>query len=570
LLAGVSPSPAPAGTAPPRDRLLITPAALERQLSDRHIVLLHIGQRAEYDAGHIPGARYFDFDWIDGGTHEGLSLELPPIASLDSVFGSLGVGPDSRVVIYFGQDWVSIATRVWFTLDYMGLAGHAVILDGGLPAWRAAGLPVSTDSPAAATPSSLASRAHPEVVAQADWIRDHLDDAHVAVLDARAPAFYKGLEVGMHPRVGHLPGARNLYFESVVKEDLRFQSDSALRRLFREADAGPGKQIVAYCHVGQQATAVFFAARLLGYSVKLYDGSFQEWSARPELPLEGGVPFTQGRLVSTEELASMLQQGSVTVIDARSDLPAYLANHLPGAAFLHYETLRASRRGVPGDTLSPEGYAGLLGRLGIRRDRPVVVYGTGDAANFNATFLIWLLTGFRQPQVYLLDGGYGKWSAEGRPLSRKYPTGDPTTYAADPYALEVANVEWVQYMVNKPSGVIVDVRPPDQYAGSAGAQLRRGHIPGAVNHFWQDDLRDAGGTKIWKSVNELRASYERQGITPDKQVFLYCNTGTEASHVYFALRHLLGYPRVRIYVPSWTEWSEKEELPVEAGQAAGR
>jgi thiosulfate/3-mercaptopyruvate sulfurtransferase len=199
----------------------------------------------------------------------------------------------------------------------------------------------------------------------------------------------------------------------------------------------------------------------------------------------------------------------------------------------------------------------------------VVIYGSGDAANFNATYLAWILAGFRHPRVYLLDGGYAKWAAEGRPLTRKYPETRSTRYSAEPYGLEVAETGWVQFMLNRPGGVIVDVRPSDQYAGTAGAQMRRGHIPGAVNHFWQDDLRDAGnGVKVWKSKEELKAAYEKQGITADKDVFLYCNTGTEASHAYFALRFLLGYPRVHVYVPSWTEWAGREELPIEQGQAA--
>jgi thiosulfate/3-mercaptopyruvate sulfurtransferase len=503
-----------------------------------------------------------------------LALELPEIATLDSIFGSLGVGPDSRIVLYFGKDWVSPTTRVWFTLDYMGLGDRTAILDGGYPAWKAANLPVSTETPSAATPRQLHSTAHPEFVAQADWINSRLKDPKLAVIDARDPSFYRGLERGMFPRPGHIPGAGNLYFQTVTGDDLRFESDSTLRRLFTQAGYAPGKQVVSYCHIGQQGTAVYFAAKLLGIPVKMYDGSFQEWSDRTELPVEGAIEFTQGALISTEELASLLDKGDATVIDARSDLNAYLANHIPGAPYLHFESLRATEDGVPGDVLNAETYAGLLGKLGVRRDRPVVIYGSGDAANFNATFLAWILTGFRHSKVYLLDGGYNKWAAEGRPLTRKYPEAKLGSYSADPFALEVAQTEWVRHMVSRPGVVIVDVRPADQFAGTAGAQARRGHIPGAISHFWADDLRDAGnGVKVWKSVADLKAAYERQGITSDKRIFIYCNTGTEASHAYFALRLLLGYPDVRIYVPSWTAWADRDDLPIEQGQAtanAGR
>ena len=111
--------------------------------------------------------------------------------------------------------------------------------------------------------------------------------------------------------------------------------------------------------------------------------------------------------------------------------------------------------------------------------------------------------------------------------------------------------------------ILVDARPPDQYAGEAGAQMRRGHIPGAISHYWQDDLTREGFGYVWKPLPELRAAYEAQGITSDQDIIAYCNSATEASHVHFALRNLLGYPRVRVYVGSWTEWAERVELPVE-------
>ncbi len=213
-------------------------------------------------------------------------------------------------------------------------------------------------------------------------------------------------------------------------------------------------------------------------------------------------------------------------------------------------------------------YATLFSRLGIRHDRPVVLYSGGAGPNFNATFLAWILVGFDHPGIYLLDGGFEKWQAEGRQISRSYPTIHESHFPAEPFQPHVARLRFVQWAVEHADSddgdelALVDVRPVEQYAGRAGAQVRRGRIPGAINHVWSSDLVEDGPARTWKSIQDLRTSYENQGITPDKHVIVYCNTGTEATHVYFALRNLLGYPSVDVYFPSWTEWSAIASLPV--------
>lgn len=274
------------------------------------------------------------------------------------------------------------------------------------------------------------------------------------------------------------------------------------------------------------------------------------------------------RLITTAELGDVLGQrdSNVSVIDVRDDVTRYLESHIPRAVYLHAEELRAADRGVPNKLLGLVSYAALFSRLGIRPERPVVIYSAGETRDIDATYLAWILEGLGHPSVHVLDGGFGKWSLENRTVTRRYPRIEPTAFAPAAFTPDRATLDDVRAALTARDVMIVDARNPDQYAGRAGAQLRRGHIPGAVNHFWQGDLIKVDFATVWKPRDELRASYAAQGITPDKTVIAYCNGGLESSHVYFALHDVLGYPRVRVYDGSFTEWSERVELPVKTGE----
>jgi thiosulfate/3-mercaptopyruvate sulfurtransferase len=302
---------------------------------------------------------------------------------------------------------------------------------------------------------------------------------------------------------------------------------------------------------------------LLGAGLLLLTGCAGRPAGSPS-PVEGAAA---PKLVSTEELARWQATGAVVVIDVRTDVFTYLKGHLPGAEYLNTETIRASEGGIPTRLLSAQQYGELFSRLGISLEAPVVIYSAGETHNIDATFLAYLLAAFGHPKVFVLDGGYFKWELEQRPIARHYPRIPLTRFPSAPFRPEVASLADVQHALNTRNALLVDARPPDQFAGEAGAQMRHGHIPGAINHYWQDDLNQAGFGHVWKAADELRSAYQAQGITPDKDIIAYCNSATEASHVYFTLRYLLGYPKVRIYVGSWTEWAEQEELPIETGPA---
>jgi thiosulfate/3-mercaptopyruvate sulfurtransferase len=273
--------------APPSAPVVVSTEWLSRNLKDPNLVLLHVGDRAEYDTAHIPGARYVKLDDISVSSHDrqsGLMLEMPQPDSLRARLEALGISDRSRVIVYYGNDWVSPATRVIFTLDYAGLGQSAALLDGGMQAWKAERRPLTTEPPKPPAGQLAALRIKP-IVVDAAWVKGRLGDPKLHLIDARAAVFYDGVETG-GSRKGHVAGAKSLPYTEIADEKLHLKSTDELRSLFARAGVSPGDTVVAYCHIGQQATAVLFAARTLGHPVLLYDGSYQDWSRRPELPVD--------------------------------------------------------------------------------------------------------------------------------------------------------------------------------------------------------------------------------------------------------------------------------------------
>jgi thiosulfate/3-mercaptopyruvate sulfurtransferase len=276
-------------TANPRDTLLVSPAWLAKHIDDPTLVLLHVGEPQEYRDAHIPGARLITLGDISTDHAPGtLALEMLPPHELRKRLERFGISDDSRIVVYFADDWFSPATRVVLTLDWIGLGDRTSLLDGGMSAWRQAGRSVTRVLPAPAKPGRLTPRpTRSELIGDHMTVRRSIGARGVTIVDARAAMFYEGPPHGEH-RAGHIPSAVNLPFNSVFGDDLRLLSSDSLTTLFRKAGVRAGDTIVVYCHLGLQATAVIFAARTLGYAARLYDGSFDDWSARRDLPVEGG------------------------------------------------------------------------------------------------------------------------------------------------------------------------------------------------------------------------------------------------------------------------------------------
>lgn len=275
-----------------RARLLVQPAWLAEHLQDADLVVLHAGPRPEYDAGHIPGARYLasaDLAITDRSPG-GLTLQMLPPDQLRERLAALGISNTSRIVLYFGRENPAITSvsRTLFTLDYAGLGDRASVLDGGLGAWVAAGQPLSTEVPAARVGTLAPLTVRPMVV-DAEFVKANLASSGIAIVDGRNPGFYNGTQTGGGPnaphKTGHIPGAHNVPFNETVDQANRLKPAADLQKLFTDAGVKPGDTVVAYCHIGAQATQVILAARSLGYKVLLYDGSFEEWS-RKDYPVE--------------------------------------------------------------------------------------------------------------------------------------------------------------------------------------------------------------------------------------------------------------------------------------------
>jgi thiosulfate/3-mercaptopyruvate sulfurtransferase len=272
-----------AGEAPAdhRAELLVSADWLAEHLDDPSVVLLHVGAADDYLAEHIPGAYHVTHELMshpDSHSPDALILELPEPEAFEETLEGFGISHDSRIVVYWGSEWVTPTARLVFTLDWAGLGDRTVLLDGGLAAWKAAGQAVTDEEPVpGAGELTLAPR--PDMVVQADWVEQHAAAQGYALVDGRARAFYDGVRED-RGKAGHIPGSGSIPWTELIDDSLHLKSPGELAELFVAAGVEPGDTVVAYCHIGQYATAVIFAARTLGHEVRLYDGAFQDWAER--------------------------------------------------------------------------------------------------------------------------------------------------------------------------------------------------------------------------------------------------------------------------------------------------
>ncbi|MBI5032245.1 MAG: sulfurtransferase [Chloroflexi bacterium] len=270
-------------------------------------------------------------------------------------------------------------------------------------------------------------------------------------------------------------------------------------------------------------------------------------------------------LVDTDWVAQHLQDKNIRVVESDEDILLYDVGHVPGAVKIDWHVDLQDQ--VMRDYIDKKGFESLLSSRGIANDTTVVFYG--DKNNWWACYAFWVFKLFGHDKCLIMNGGRQKWIAENRPLSKDVPTYPQTKYAAKARDDKSIRAFREQVMQHVQSGSpLVDVRSPQEFTGELlhmpgypqeGA-LRGGHIPGAKNIPWAKAVREDG---TFKTADELRSLYESQGITNDKDVVAYCRIGERSSHTWFVLSYLLGYPKVRNYDGSWTEWGNLVGAPIE-------
>lgn len=271
-------------------------------------------------------------------------------------------------------------------------------------------------------------------------------------------------------------------------------------------------------------------------------------------------------LVSTQWVATHLTDPRVRIVESNEDLLLYPAGHIPEAVYVDWT--QDLNHPIRRDYLGKEGFERLMSRIGVTPETTLVFYG--DKNNWWACYAFWVFQLFGHTNARIMDGGRTKWLAENRPMTKELPQHAETAYKApdrDDSRLRAFRQQVLDHL--KAAGQLVDVRSPAEFRGELlhmanypqeGA-LRGGHIPGAANIPWSHAANEDG---TFKSAPELRAIYETEkALDPLRPTITYCRIGERSSHTWFVLTYLLGYPDVRNYDGSWTEWGNLVDVPIE-------
>jgi len=268
------------------------------------------------------------------------------------------------------------------------------------------------------------------------------------------------------------------------------------------------------------------------------------------------------KLTDTDWLAQHLGEKGIKIIDSR-DQPDYNRSHIPDSLAVSYESFRGVIDSVPSVLLPANILAERFSLMGIEpEDTVILVYGADRVRD--AALIAMAFERLGHKNYAILDGGFDKWAAEGKPVSTDLPpayrSDYPTKSDADNFTLDYKQV--LSHVQNK-SAIILDVRPEDYFIGKKSDEARAGHIPGAINRDFKEDLSRYESYSGLKSKEELEAVYSKLIPSKDTRVIIHCRTGHQASQTFFVLKHILGYANLFWYDAGWTEWAARRELPIE-------
>lgn len=262
--------------------ILVTSEWLKEHLNDANLVLVHVGNlKYDYDKEHIIGAKYLWPASLAPDSPYG-NFNAPDPKKATQILRGLGISNNSHVVLYHIRNEVSVTARMFLTLEYLGLRDKVSFLNGGMDAWKKAGNTLTGEIPPVKR-GNIKVKSGGELVDK-EYVLKSLKLPTAVVVDARMTRFYDGEPTG-NPRDGHITGAQNIPYTEMVDANNLFKPVEQLQPYFT-AVADKNKEIVAYCFIGQTASVVYMAGRILGYNVKLYDASLQEWSRLENLPME--------------------------------------------------------------------------------------------------------------------------------------------------------------------------------------------------------------------------------------------------------------------------------------------
>ena len=271
-------------------------------------------------------------------------------------------------------------------------------------------------------------------------------------------------------------------------------------------------------------------------------------------------------LVTTEWLAEHLGDDNLVVAEVDENPDLYEDGHIAGAVKLHWRD--DLQDPIERDIVDKAEFERLMSSRGIGNDTSVILYG--DKNNWFAAYAYWYLKIYGHEDVRILDGGRQKWIDEARELTTETVEPVAASYTAKDAdeSIRVRRDNVLQGLENGGNRALVDVRSPQEYSGELMAPpgyeqegaSRTGHIPTAQSIPWAQAVRDDG---TFKSTDELRELYGAKGVTPEKEVLAYCRIGERSAHTWFVLRELLGYPDVKNYDGSWTEWGNLVDVPIE-------